>query len=46
MLDPWPPEWSDNWYSTDDVYVDWDYDGYYLFNRRFPGEAIALAVVL
>ena len=45
MVDPWPAYWSDNWYSNDDVYIDYD-DGYYLYNRRYPGTAIAITVVL
>ncbi len=45
MVDPWPDYWSDNWYANDDVYVGYDY-GYYLYNRNYPGDAIALTVVL
>ena len=48
MVDPWPEDWADNWYDTDDtddVYVDYD-DGYYLYNRRHPGIGIALTAVL
>ena len=44
VVDPWPEYWTDDWYQTDDVYVDYD-DGYYLYNRRYPGVAIALTVV-
>jgi hypothetical protein len=44
LLDPWPEDWSEDWYATDDVYVDYN-NGYYLYNRRYPGEAIAIAVV-
>lgn len=45
LVDPWPEYWADNWYDTDDVYVDYD-DGYYLFNRRHPGIRLAITVVL
>ena len=45
MLDPWPESWPVNWYATDDVYVGYD-NGYYLYNRRDPGYAIALTVML
>ena len=45
MVDPWPSAWAPNWYATDDVYVGYN-DGYYLYNRRHPGEAIAIAVAL
>lgn len=44
VVDPWPESWAENWYQTDDVYVDYD-NGYYLYNRRDPGIAIALTVV-
>ena len=37
FLDPYPEYWGDNWYQNDDVYVDYYNDGYYLYNRRYPG---------
>jgi hypothetical protein len=48
MVDPWPEYWSDNWYYSDDVYVDYDdYDaGYYLYNRRYPEVRLAITVVM
>ena len=45
MADPWPESWGDNWYNTDDVYVDYGGDGYYLYDRREPGIRIALSIV-
>jgi hypothetical protein len=45
MVDPWPGSWASNWYSAADVYVGYD-GGYYLYNRAYPGEAIAITVVL
>jgi len=33
-----------DWYAADDLYIDYD-DGYYLFNRMHPDEAVALVVV-
>jgi hypothetical protein len=45
MVDPWPGDWAQNWYSADDVYVGYD-NGYYLYNREFPNEAVAISVVL
>src|SRR5437868_4802230 len=36
LVDPWPEYWADNWYALDDVYVDYN-NGYYLYNRRYPG---------
>ncbi len=46
LIDPWPEYWSDNWYENDDVYVDYFHDGYYLYNRRHPGNRIAISVYL
>jgi hypothetical protein len=45
LVDPWPEYWADNWYGTDDLYIDYD-DGYYLYNRRHPGIGLAITVVL
>jgi hypothetical protein len=44
MVDPWPADWAQDWYASDDVYVGFD-NGYYLYNRQYPGEAIAITVV-
>ena len=44
MVDPWPSFWADDWYDSDDVYIDYD-DGYYLHDRRYPDVAVALTVV-
>ena len=46
LLDPWPEYWSNDWYDNDDVYVDYYGDGYYLFNRRYPGDRIAISFYL
>jgi hypothetical protein len=43
IVDPWPEFWSDNWYDTDDVYIDYS-DGYYLYDRRHPGVGLAVTV--
>ncbi len=45
LVDPWPEYWASNWYDTDDLYIDYD-DGYYLYNRRYPGVGLAITVVL
>jgi hypothetical protein len=45
LVDPWPYDWAQDWYASDDVYVGYD-SGYYLYNRMHPGEAVAIAVVL
>lgn len=44
LLDPWPQAWSANWYSSDDLYIDYD-DGYYLYNRGYPDYRLAIALV-
>jgi hypothetical protein len=46
LVDPWPEYWSDDWYDRDDVYVDYYGDGYYLYNRRYPGDRIAISFYL
>lgn len=38
-------DWSANWYSTDDYYIDYE-DGYYLHNRRYPGISLAITIAL
>lgn len=44
LVDPWPEYWSRTWYETDDVYVDYVNDGYYMYNRRHPGIGVAVNV--
>ena len=46
LMDPWPEYWSDDWWETDDVYIDYYDDGYYLYNRRYNGVRIAINVYL
>jgi hypothetical protein len=46
LVDPWPDAWPANWYDTDDVYVEYVNDGYYLFDRMHPGIAIAVTLSL
>jgi hypothetical protein len=46
MMEPYPEYWGANWYRNDDVYVDYNDGGYYLYNRRYPrrpGVAISLS---
>jgi hypothetical protein len=45
LVDPWPESWAEDWYATDDVYIDYD-DGYYLYNRMHPGVRLAVTVAL
>ena len=44
LLDPWPEYWPDNWYETDDVYIEYSEDGYYLYNRDRPDVRLAVTV--
>ncbi|HXJ06301.1 MAG TPA: hypothetical protein VNH65_14445 [Candidatus Acidoferrum sp.] len=44
LIDPWPEYWSDDWYDNDDVYIDYSGDGYYLYNRRYPRDRVAISV--
>lgn len=43
-VDPWPEYWANNWYDTDDVYVTYVDNGYYLFNHRYPDVGIAINI--
>ncbi len=45
LVDPWPGTWQENWYASDDVYIDFN-NGYYLHDRRHPGVSLAVAVAL
>ena len=44
LVDPWPEYWANDWYDTDDVYVTYVDNGYYLFNRRYPRTGIAISI--
>jgi hypothetical protein len=44
VVDPWPAYWGDSWYDNDDVYVSYVDNGYYLYNRRYPGVGLAISV--
>jgi hypothetical protein len=46
LIDPWPEYWSSDWYESDDVYVNYDRDGYYLYNRRYPSDRVAISFYL
>ena len=45
-VDPWPEYWATNWYDTDDVYVVYVDNGYYMYNRRYPNVGIAINISL
>lgn len=46
LMDPWPEYWSADWYDNDDVYIIDTDGGYYLYNRRYPRDRIAITVYL
>jgi hypothetical protein len=46
LVDPWPEHWPNNWYQDDDMYIDYSADGYYLYNRRYPRDRIAIVFYL
>jgi len=47
VVDPYPEFWGDDWYQTDDVYVVYTDDGYYLYDSRFPGRpGVAISISL
>ena len=44
FVDPWPGDWNPLWYETDDVYLDYTNDGYYLYDRAHPGIGMAVTI--
>jgi hypothetical protein len=44
LMDPWPENWPPLWYETDNVYIDWGGDGYYLYDSNYPGIALAVTI--
>jgi len=44
FIDPWPETWPPNWYETDDIYIDYTGDGYYVYDRMHPGIGIAVTI--
>jgi hypothetical protein len=44
VVDPWPGNWGDDWYDNDQVYVVYADNGYYLYNRSYPGVGIAVSI--
>jgi len=44
IIDPWPGSWANDWYDTDDVYVVYVDNGYYLYNRRYPDVGMAISI--
>ncbi|MGA9144627.1 MAG: hypothetical protein WB007_12800 [Candidatus Acidiferrales bacterium] len=46
VMDPWPEYWADDWYDNDDVYIVYADGGYYMYNRQYPGDRIAIQVYI
>lgn len=44
FVDSWPDNWPPNWYETDNCYLDYTNDGYYLYDTNYPGIGIAVTV--
>ena len=44
VVDPWPEYWAADWFYSDDVYVAYINDGYYLCDTRYPGVYLAVDV--
>jgi hypothetical protein len=44
FMDPWPESWSPDWYETDNVYLNYTNDGYYLYDTNRPGVGIAVTI--
>ena len=44
LVDPWPQYWSNTWYDNDEMYIAYFGDGYYLCNRRYPRDRIAITI--
>jgi hypothetical protein len=44
FVDPWPEGWAADWYETDDCYLDYVGDGYYIFDRNYPGVGVAVTI--
>ena len=46
IVDPWPDYWAADWYLRDDVYVEYEGDGYYMYDRNYPGIGIAVSILV
>ena len=44
FVDPWPDNWPATWYETDNCYLDYTDDGYYLYDNNYPGVGIAVTI--
>lgn len=44
ILDPIPEYWGPDWYETDDCFIEYTDDGYYLYDLRYPRYAVAVSI--
>jgi hypothetical protein len=44
LMDPWPGDWPPLWYESDNLYIDWGGDGYYLYDTNYPGIGLAVTI--
>ena len=44
FMDPWPEGWAPDWYESDDVYLDYNGDGYYVYDQLHPDMPIAVTI--
>lgn len=44
LVDRYPEYWPASWYHADDVYLTEERGGYYLVNRRFPNDRVAVEI--
>jgi hypothetical protein len=44
FVDPWPENWPPDWYETDDIYIAYTDDGYYVYDQNYPGIGIAVTI--
>jgi hypothetical protein len=45
VVDPYPEFWGDDWYESDDVFVAYIDNGYYLYDSRYPGRpGVAISI--
>lgn len=46
VVDPYPANWGENWYDSDQVFIVYTDNGYYMYNRSYPGVGLAVNISL
>ncbi|MEP6715885.1 MAG: hypothetical protein ABJC09_09925 [Terriglobia bacterium] len=44
FVDSYPSIWGSNWYDTDNVYIDYEDGGYYLYDSQYPDEGVPVEI--